>query len=330
MAKSSGSGKGKSVAQLGSLSVVALIVLALLGIMFLSWRNVRPGYVGIVFDRATHRVTTGALKPGWAFINPVTQAIQEYPVTIQTYSMVQRSGEGSSVGDDSIKVQSNEGQQLNLDVVIQYEVIDEEAALLYQDWGGADISHVENMVVRQYTRSQVPVIAAKYGWEEITAAKRGVITTEIKEALEREFNLRHLHLVSFGIREVHLPDSLQLALDNKIDAQQRAERQEYELKQARIRAEQDKVEAEGQASAVKARAEGDADSIRIRAEAQAEANDILAKTLTPNLISYYQVQQWDGRLPLFGSGGNSTSGMSPFLDMTNLVESSGVLTGTLR
>ena len=81
-----------------------------------------PGYVGIVFDKANHNVTTGALDPGWAFINPFTQAIQEYPVTIQTYQMVQKGSEGQIRGDDSIKIQSNEGQQINLDVVIQYQV----------------------------------------------------------------------------------------------------------------------------------------------------------------------------------------------------------------
>lgn len=301
-------------AQLGTLSVVLFIALALIGLMILSWRSVRPGYVGIVFDKATHKVTTGALEPGWAFINPFTQAIQEYPVTIQTYSMVQKSGEGSTVGDDSIKVQSNEGQQLNLDVVIQYQVIREEAAQLYQDWGGADITIVEDRVVRQYTRSQVPVIAAQYGWEGITASKRGEIAASISETLVEEFKRRHLSLVSFGIREVHLPDSLQLALDNKIDAQQRAERQEYELQQARIKADQDKVEAQGQAEAVKARAEGDAESIRIRANAQADANRILAESLTAELIRYEQLQKWDGKLPVF-TGGDTT----PMIDVTDVI-----------
>lgn len=308
---------GKVANQLGGLSIVALIAVALIGLMVMAWRNVRPGYVGIVFDKATHRVTTGALEPGWAFINPFTQDIQEYPVTIQTYSMVMRTGEGSTVGDDSVKVQSNEGQQLNLDVVIQYQVMKEEANQLYQDWGGADISIVEDRVVRQYTRSQVPVIAAKYGWEEITASKRGQIAEEIKNVLLEEFKLRHLDMVSFGIREVHLPDSLQAALDSKIEAQQRAERQEYELRQAEIRAEQDKVEAQGQASAMKARAEGEAESIRIRANAQADANNILAESLTPELIRYEQLQRWDGKLPVFNGGG-----ATPLIDATTILSQS--------
>lgn len=41
-------------------------------------------------------------------------------------------------GDDSLKVQSNEGQQLNLDTVIQYQVVKEEAGELYKDWGARE------------------------------------------------------------------------------------------------------------------------------------------------------------------------------------------------
>src|SRR5581483_1577819 len=168
MARATSSGSTRAVARIGTLVVVALVAIVLLGLTVSAWRSISPGYVGIVFDKANHNVTAGALEPGWAFINPFTQAIQQYPVTIQTYSMVAKGAEGQTSGDDSIKVQSNEGQQLNLDVVIQYQVIKEEAGQLYQDWGGADVSTVEDRVVRQYTRSQVPVVASKYGWEQIT------------------------------------------------------------------------------------------------------------------------------------------------------------------
>lgn len=301
------------MARIGTLMIVALIALALIVLMVMSWRNIRPGYVGIVFDKATHQVTTGALEPGWAFINPFTQAIQEYPVTIQTYAMVQQEGEGSMEGDDSIKVQSVEGQQLNLDVFVQYRVKREEAAALYQDWGGADISVIEERVVRQYTRSDVRDTAALYGWEDIAAGKRGEITEQISEHLQAEFDQRHLELVSFGFRGVHLPDALKLALDSKIEAQQKAERQRYELEQAKIKAEQDRIEAEGQAAATKARAEGEAESLRIRAEAQAVANKVLAESITPELIRYQQIERWDGRLPVFSGGA------IPMIDATSIM-----------
>jgi regulator of protease activity HflC (stomatin/prohibitin superfamily) len=307
-------GKSASGARVGTLVIVLVIAFALLGLVSAAWRNVKPGYVGIVFDKASHSVTAGALEPGWAFINPFTQAIQEYPVTIQNYSMVLKGTEGQTAGDDSIKIQSNEGQQLNLDVVIQYQVIRQESGALYQDWGGADITLVEDRVVRQYTRSQVPVVASKYGWEQITSSKRAEIVNEIATVLKGEFARRHLDLVSFGIREVHLPESLQKALDVKITAQQAAEQQKYQLEQAKIKAEQDVAVATGQANALKAQAEGEAQATLTRAKAQAEANKQLSQSLTPELIRYQQLQRWDGKLPVF-NGGNAT----PFIDVTGII-----------
>ena len=261
-------------------------------------------------------MTTGALRPRVAFRSiPFTQAIQEYPVTIQTYQMVQAADEGTHRGDDSIKIQSNEGQQINLDVVIQYQVRDKtQANQLYTDWGGAPIEIVEDSVVRQYTRSQVPVVAAQYGWEEITSTKREEIVNKIIEKLTEELGRRHLKLVSFGIREVHLPEALQAALAQKIQAQQASEQQKYLLAQATVKAEQDVTQATGQANAVKAQAEGEAQATLTKAKAQAEANDLLAKSLTPPLIQYEQLQRWDGRLPYFTGGG-----MTPLLDVSRLV-----------
>ncbi len=299
------------------LGITLLIVVLGVGAFFTitsAWRSVNPGYVGVIFDKVTHSVTAEVLEPGWAFINPVTQSIQEYPITIQTYAMVQRAGEGSAEGDDSIKIQSSEGQELQLDVVIQYQVIKEQAGQVYQDWGGAEIGVVEDRVVRQYTRSQVPVIVAQYGWEAIAASKRGEIATQIGDVLTEEFDRRHLRLISFGIREVHLPATLQEALNQKITAQQQAEQQKYQLEQAKVRAEQDRVVAEGQANALMEQAKGEAEATRIRAEAQAVANQLLAESLTAELISYQQVQRWDGKLPIF-----SGNGMLPLLDSSNLL-----------
>ena len=302
MERATSPGQSRAVARIGTLVVIAVIALVLLGLTLSAWRSIQPGYVGIVFDKANHNVTASALEPGWAFINPFTQSIQQYPITIQTYSMIQKATEGQVSGDDSIKIQSNEGQQINLDVVIQYQVIKEESGLLYQDWGGADITIVEDRVVRQYTRSQVPVVASRYGWEEITSAKRDVINGEIGKILETEFAKRHLRLISFGVREVHLPQALQTALDQKIQAQQQAEQQKYQLVQAQVKAEQDVAEATGQANALKAQAEGEAQATLTRAKAQAEANKQLAQSLTPELIRYQQLQRWDGKLPVFSGG----------------------------
>ncbi len=306
-----------STRRIVTLSAALVAALAAMGFVFATWRTIEPGYVGIVFDKISRSVSARALDPGWQFINPFTQSIQQYPVTIQTYSMVQAAGEGSAASDDSIKIQSSEGQQVNLDVVIQYQVVKEEAGQLFQDWGGAPIDIVEDRVVRQYTRSQVPLVASRYGWEAISASEREKISQEVAARLQEEFTLRHLRLVSFGIREVHLPQQLQAALDQKIQAQQEAERQEYQLQQARVKADQDRVTAEGQAEALKAQAAGEAQATLTRAQAQAEANRLLDESLSPDVLRYQQLQRWDGKLPVFNGGG-----------ATPLIDAGDIISGT--
>ena len=137
-----------SIRRIVTLSAALVIALGALSLVFAAWRTIEPGYVGIIFDKVSRSVSARALDPGWQFINPFTQSIQQYPVTIQTYAMVAAGGEGSAAGDDSILVQSSEGQQLNLDVVIQYQVIKEEGGQLFQDWGGAAIHALASAVGR--------------------------------------------------------------------------------------------------------------------------------------------------------------------------------------
>ena len=181
---------------------------------------------------------------------------------------------------------------------------------------------VENGVVRQYTRSQVPVVASKYTWEEITSSKRAVMVADIIAVLREEFDRRHLTLVSFGIREVHLPIPLQKALDAKIQAQQAAEQQKYQLAQAVVKADQDVAQATGLANAMKQQAEGEAQATLTKAKAQSEANELLARSVTPPLIQYEQIQRWDGRLPMFlGAAG------TPLLDVAGLTKAAAAVPG---
>lgn len=304
-----------------TLFIALVLMIAALVLLFMSWKTIPPGYVGIAFNKATNKVTTGALEPGWTLINPFTTAIKEYPVTIQTYVMVQSGGEGSTVGNDSIKVQSNEAQQLNLDVAVQYRVNKDQAAALYTEWGGQGLQIIEEQVVRQQTRSAVTNLAALYKWEEISGSKRVEIANKVREQLREELARRHLILEDFVIREVHLPDNLKIALENKITAQQAAEKQRYELEQAQIKAEQDKVEAEGQANAQRATAQGDADATLIRAKAQAESNVLLAQSVNDALIRYQMMLRWNGQLPMFNGGG-----ATPLINVSDLINSTTPIT----
>jgi regulator of protease activity HflC (stomatin/prohibitin superfamily) len=304
---------GRGIVGVLTLGVAALIALGALGLVFAAWRTIEPGYVGIVFDKASRKVTN-TLDPGWVFINPFTQSITKYPVGVQTLVMVLENQEGRVAGDDSVKVGSREGQTMNADVSVQYSVSRDNAAQLYQTWAGAPIERIEDNLVRQVTRSALNDIASQYGWEDIYGEKRIEYTQKVSAQLQQRFGEKFVKFESLNLRGWHLPENLQRALEQKIAAQQAAEQQKFQLEQATIKAQQDKVAAEGEANALRARAQGEADATKIRAEAQAEANQQLASSLTPALIEYEQLQRWDGKLPVFSGGG-----ATPLIDATSII-----------
>lgn len=299
-----------------SLAISTLVAIVALVVVFSAWRTIEPGYVGIVFDKAQRKVQN-TLEPGWVFINPFSQSVTRYPISIQTLVMVRQDQEGEVAGDDSVKVGSREGQTMNADVSVQYSVEKDLAAELYETWAGAPIETIEENLVRQVTRSALNDVASQYGWEEIYGAKRLEYTEKVNVEMQRRLGAKFVKFESVNLRGWHLPENLQKALELKITAQQAAEQQTFALKQAQIKAQQDQVQAEGEANALRARAEGEADATKIRAEAQAQANSQLSQSLTSDLIRYEQLQRWDGKLPVFNGGG-----ATPLVDVT------GVISGT--
>jgi regulator of protease activity HflC (stomatin/prohibitin superfamily) len=305
-----------SVFGIATLLVLATVAVAIAGVVFAAWRTIDPGYVGIVFDKADRRVTN-TLDPGWVFINPFSQSVTHYPVSIQTLVMVREAQEGAVSGDDSVKVGSREGQSMQADVSVQYSVEKDQAARLYEAWAGAPIERIEENLVRQVTRSALNDVASQYGWEQIYGEKRLEYTERVSTEMQRRLGDKFVKFESLNLRGWHLPENLQRALEQKIAAQQAAEQQAFALRQAEIKAQQDQVQAQGEANAIRARAEGEAAATKIRAEAQAEANRQLSESLTPDLLRYEQLQRWDGKLPVFNGGG-----ATPLVDVT------GVISGT--
>lgn len=301
------------MAGLTTLVVAAFVAVVAAILVFMSWRTIDPGFVGIVFDKASHKVTN-TLEPGWVLINPLTESVTKYPVSIQTLVMVLQDQEGQVAGDDSVKVGTREGQTMNVDVGVQYSIDRARAADLYQTWAGAPIERIEENLVRQVTRSALNDVASQYGWEEIYGEKRLEYTQKVSAMLTERFGSKFVKFESLNLRGWHLPENLQKALEQKIGAQQAAEQQSFSLKQAEIKAKQDQVQAEGEANAVRARASGEADAIKIRAAAQAEANKQLSASLTPDLIRYQALQSWDGKLPVFNGGG-----ATPLVDVTGII-----------
>ncbi|MBI1801845.1 MAG: hypothetical protein HYR71_09495, partial [Chloroflexi bacterium] len=190
-----------SLRGVSAIITVTVILLALLIVGSASFVNIRPGYVGVLFDQRTHQVNTGFIEPGFGFKVPLVQLVQEYPVGTQVLTMISRQQEGRVVGDDSIKAQSIEGQDIFIDATIKYHVIKELAGKLYEKWQGSNIQFIEDNAVRRAARSVIPIIAGKMTVIGIYGNERDVLEKNALALLKDELSKDYIELEAVQIGE---------------------------------------------------------------------------------------------------------------------------------
>lgn len=132
-----------------------------------------------------------------------------------------------------------------------------------------------------------------------------------------------VNIIKITVNQMDFEESYNQAISAKSIARQTQERQAIENATAVEKAEADKkvaiAQAEAQAEAAKIAAQADADVakiaaeaeakvIQLKAEAQAKANEVLAKSLTEEVLKSQFYGAWDGKLPqVMGEGTVITS-----------------------
>ncbi len=112
-------------------------------------------------------------------------------------------------------------------------------------------------------------------------------------------------------------EAKQVAEQEKLRAQTEQEKLTMEAEQ---KAARDKIEAEAAAAVAKINAEADLEVQKINADAaeyagqkEAAVNQAIAASLTPELVAYYEIMQWNGQLPTTYMGDGEGI---PVLDVT--------------
>jgi len=105
-------------------------------------------------------------------------------------------------------------------------------------------------------------------------------------------------------RDITLPQVVTSAVIQTKERQEQLEREKAQLKIVEQQAQQQVKQAEAREQAAISdanakRTQADAEAYRIlkEAKAQANANDVLAKSITPELIKYNSVHRWNGQYP---------------------------------
>jgi regulator of protease activity HflC (stomatin/prohibitin superfamily) len=280
------SGRGQPARGFTSLMValvVAAIVLTSVGAGMVFLEADEYGVVVSAFQPNGYRAQT--LNPGLHWIIPFFENVRTYSVARQTYTMSIAPGEGSRAGDDSIDARTKDGQQVLVDGSIIYAVDPAHIIDLHITWQ----NRYEDNVVRPVARAAIRQAVSQYGIEEIVTSKRVDLEQAITDSIAEGLRTNNLVLTQFLLRNIAFGDEYSKAVEQKQIAEQQAQQAFYVVEQRKQEAEQARQAAQGQADAAVIAAQGAANSRLIQAEAEARANQLLAQSLSPQLLQYQYI-----------------------------------------
>jgi regulator of protease activity HflC (stomatin/prohibitin superfamily) len=262
--------------------IVALVLLV--AIIPSTFTYISPGSVGIVIHKLGGGVDSKPLGPGLHFRNPLTTGIEEYPTYMQTLMLTRGQTEGS-LGNDEINVNSVEGQPVSLDVSLSFELEPTRVPTLYSTFR-TDIHSIQHGFMRQTMRQALQEVVGGQEIANILGPKKAEVVNRTQALLSERLAPYGFIVKQFTINEIRAPQTVMDAIGAKNVMQQQALTAQNELQKNMYQAQGDSIKAAGRAMAILA-----------EARAQAEANQLLAQSITPNLVQYEMTKRWDGKMP---------------------------------
>ncbi|MFM9439705.1 prohibitin family protein [Flavobacterium psychrophilum] len=214
------------------------IVVIFLGIFSSMFKQIDAGKVGV--QSLYGSVKADVLESGLQLINPLMD-VTIFDTQTQNYTMSAIHSEGAQEGDDAIRVLSNDGLEVVIDLTVLYRISPTDAPRILKTIG-ADYS---NKIVRPITRTRIRDNAVYYDAIALYSTKRNEFQQRIFKSIEADFKSRGLILEQLLIRNINLPQSVKATIESKINAKQDAQKMTFVLQKEKQEAERKRVEAQG-------------------------------------------------------------------------------------
>jgi regulator of protease activity HflC (stomatin/prohibitin superfamily) len=214
------------------------VVLIVIGALNACVKQIDAGQIGVtsLFGKVSNEVIT----PGLNFVNPL---VNVYNVDIKTlnYTMSGVHDEGDKEGDDAIRVLTSDGLEVTIDLTVLYRVVGAEAPRLIRETG----LDYKDKIVRPLTRTKIRDNAVYFTAIDLYSTKRDQFQNRIFTSIEADFKKRGLILEQLLLRNITLPNNVKTSIEEKIKAEQDAQKMEFVLQKEKQEAERKRVEAQG-------------------------------------------------------------------------------------
>ena len=233
---------------------------------------IRQGEVGV--KRKFGKLDQQTMEPGASLFNPLTTTIIKMPIRTV-----------------NVEIQSNlpskEGLNVQSVISILYHIKKENAASIVENIG----TNYEDVVIRSVFRSASADVCSQFFAKDMHTIKRAEIEEEIKERMQSLLSDRGFEIEAVLLKTIQLPPGLYTAVENKLEAEQEAQRMEFVLQREKLEAQRRKLEAEG-----------------IR-----DAQMILQEGINPQIIQWQSIEAFKELATAPGSRVIITDGTAPFL-----------------
>ncbi|MGL6266694.1 MAG: prohibitin family protein [Chitinophagaceae bacterium] len=221
----------------GTLRIVSFVAI-IIGLLTACVKQIDAGHVGV--KSLFGKVQNDVLRSGLNFVNPLVD-VRQIDVKTLNYTMSGVHDEGTKSGDDAIRVLTADGLEVTIDLSVLYRVAPEEAPRLIREVG----IDYEDKIVRPITRTRIRDNSVYYDAVALYSVKRDEFQERIFRSIDADFKKRGLLLENLLVRNITLPASVKAVIEQKINAEQDAQKMQFVLQKEKQEAERKRVEAQG-------------------------------------------------------------------------------------
>ena len=217
---------------------IGAFALIAIGLLTSCIKQIDAGQIGVksLFGKVDNDVLTSGLN----LVNPLVD-VSTVDVKTQNYTMSGVHDEGDKAGDDAIRVLTADGLEVVIDLTVLYRVISTEAPRIVQETG----LDYRDKIVRPLTRTKIRDNAVYFTAIDLYSTKRDLFQGRIFKSIEEDFRKRGLVLEQLLVRNITLPNTVKGSIEEKIKAEQDAQKMEFVLQKEKQEAERKRVEAQG-------------------------------------------------------------------------------------
>jgi regulator of protease activity HflC (stomatin/prohibitin superfamily) len=227
-----------NIARYSRALILAGLAAMIIGVVTSCFVQIDAGQVGV--KKLFGKVQQDVLESGLHFINPLFE-VEKLDIKTQNYTMSGIHDEGQKQGDDAIRVLTADGLEVTIDLTVLYRIVPTDAPRLVRETG----VDYEYKIVRPITRTRIRDNAVYYEAVALYSSKRDEFQSRIFNGIENDFKKRGLLLENLLVRNITLPAAVKSTIEQKIQAEQEAQKMQFVLQKEKQEADRKRIEAQG-------------------------------------------------------------------------------------